>query len=324
MIQDTCLGCHGVQGQRQLAIDRHAATGACGTLDRETVNAVPYPPDDPVSRLANYGALARDGVSCAACHRMVVGKRGSGQASACAAERVRGGAASGAQSGPHRLRQDLHRQLFRRAARPILRTVPGSQEEEHACGDRQQPGARPARVELRDVRLVSHRAPAHPAPRAEDRSRLRADHLSGMGVQRLPHRRDPRRRAAAWGRPAGAVLPELPHAQQGSPRKPVSQQDRGDPGVHELSASRAHARCQGHRSARAYRLRRAHAGRPQLFPAENGVAVPRHSGRAPGRSDDERSGGRSPAQLPAGRSSTRPSIGPPASPSARSRPRMAC
>ena len=74
MIHDTCLGCHGIQGQRQFAIDRHAATGACETLDRGMVNAVPYPPSDPVSRLAHYGALARDGVSCATCHRMVVGK----------------------------------------------------------------------------------------------------------------------------------------------------------------------------------------------------------------------------------------------------------
>ena len=74
MIADTCLGCHGVQGQRQFAIDRHAATGTCETIDREMVNAVPYPPGDPVSRLAKYGALARDGVSCTSCHRMVVGK----------------------------------------------------------------------------------------------------------------------------------------------------------------------------------------------------------------------------------------------------------
>jgi hypothetical protein len=73
-IQDTCLGCHGVQGQRQFAIDRHAATGACENFSRDMMNAVPYPPTDPVSRLAHYGALARDGVSCAACHRMVVGK----------------------------------------------------------------------------------------------------------------------------------------------------------------------------------------------------------------------------------------------------------
>jgi hypothetical protein len=74
MIQDTCLGCHGIQGQRQLAIDARAASGACGTFSRDVMNAVPYPPDDPVSRLANYGALARDGVSCAACHRMIVGR----------------------------------------------------------------------------------------------------------------------------------------------------------------------------------------------------------------------------------------------------------
>ncbi len=33
MIEDTCLGCHGIQGQRQFAIDRHAATGACEPFD---------------------------------------------------------------------------------------------------------------------------------------------------------------------------------------------------------------------------------------------------------------------------------------------------
>ena len=29
---------------------------------------------DPVTALANYGALARDGISCASCHHMVLGK----------------------------------------------------------------------------------------------------------------------------------------------------------------------------------------------------------------------------------------------------------
>jgi mono/diheme cytochrome c family protein len=72
--ENICFGCHGVLGERQFAIDRHQATGACEPFRRETVNAVPYPADDPVSRLARYGALARDGVSCMSCHRMVLGK----------------------------------------------------------------------------------------------------------------------------------------------------------------------------------------------------------------------------------------------------------
>ena len=73
-IENICLGCHGIQGQRQAAIDRKMQSGNCGTFSRAMVDATPYPPDDPVSRLANYGALARDGVSCTACHRMVLGQ----------------------------------------------------------------------------------------------------------------------------------------------------------------------------------------------------------------------------------------------------------
>ena len=73
-IEDTCLGCHGVLGQRQAAIDQRMKTNNCGTFSRATVDATPFPPDDPVNRLANYGALARDGVSCTACHRMALGK----------------------------------------------------------------------------------------------------------------------------------------------------------------------------------------------------------------------------------------------------------
>jgi hypothetical protein len=77
MVQDTCLGCHGILGQRQSAIDRHGATGTCGEFPRATVDAVPYPPEHPIAKLANYGALARDGISCAACHRMVLGQADS-------------------------------------------------------------------------------------------------------------------------------------------------------------------------------------------------------------------------------------------------------
>ena len=73
-VEDTCLGCHGIAGQRQHAIDTKAKTGACAPFARASVNAIPWAQkDDPVTALANYGALARDGISCAACHHMVLG-----------------------------------------------------------------------------------------------------------------------------------------------------------------------------------------------------------------------------------------------------------
>jgi hypothetical protein len=73
-IQNTCLGCHGVMGQRQFGIDRPMQDGACEPFPRANVDAKPYPPNDPVAQLARYGALARDGISCAACHHMALSK----------------------------------------------------------------------------------------------------------------------------------------------------------------------------------------------------------------------------------------------------------
>ncbi|OKH87095.1 hypothetical protein [Thalassospira sp. TSL5-1] len=75
LVQTTCLGCHGILGQRQYQID-HAKdnAGDCGVFDRDIVNAVPYPPENPGAGHASYGALARDGISCMACHQMVLGK----------------------------------------------------------------------------------------------------------------------------------------------------------------------------------------------------------------------------------------------------------
>jgi hypothetical protein len=60
MIQNTCFSCHGVIGQRQLVADHPK---------REFDAALIYQvdPNDPDSR---YAALARDGVSCMACHRI--------------------------------------------------------------------------------------------------------------------------------------------------------------------------------------------------------------------------------------------------------------
>jgi hypothetical protein len=76
MIEDTCLGCHGIMGQRQFAIDTKQKTGTCAPFSREAVKAIPFPQteNDPVTALANYGALARDGISCASCHHMILGK----------------------------------------------------------------------------------------------------------------------------------------------------------------------------------------------------------------------------------------------------------
>jgi hypothetical protein len=75
-VDDTCLGCHGINGQRQYGIDTKAQDGACKPFERKIVDVIPWSPNqnDPVTALANYGALARDGISCAACHHMILGK----------------------------------------------------------------------------------------------------------------------------------------------------------------------------------------------------------------------------------------------------------
>jgi hypothetical protein len=69
-VQDTCLGCHGILGQRQASIDQ-TVPEACPDFLRQTVDAVPFPAGNPDAPL---GALARDGISCTSCHRMVLGK----------------------------------------------------------------------------------------------------------------------------------------------------------------------------------------------------------------------------------------------------------
>ena len=91
-LQDTCLSCHAVQGQRQYRIDRHAKAGKCDAFLRSIMDAVPYPADNPTRALAHYAALARDGVSCTTCHSMVLGTKNmanvkSEPQNACVAER---------------------------------------------------------------------------------------------------------------------------------------------------------------------------------------------------------------------------------------------
>lgn len=67
-LQKTCLGCHGVMGKRQHDLDFGAHTPESFSIKdvyRDELN--PHGVDFADSK---YGALARDGVSCAVCHRM--------------------------------------------------------------------------------------------------------------------------------------------------------------------------------------------------------------------------------------------------------------
>lgn len=93
LVQTTCLGCHGILGQRQWQIDRPKDPhGACAQFEGSLVDAVPYPDINPSAAHASYGALARDGISCMACHHMVLGaeataKYGGLAQNSCVAER---------------------------------------------------------------------------------------------------------------------------------------------------------------------------------------------------------------------------------------------
>ena len=67
-INNTCFKCHGVMGKRRLD-DDHGGGGK-GDFDPEMV----YATYDNNQQSYVYGALARDGVSCMACHRIVEDK----------------------------------------------------------------------------------------------------------------------------------------------------------------------------------------------------------------------------------------------------------
>jgi hypothetical protein len=68
-INNTCFKCHGVMGKRRLD-DDHGGPDK-GNFERELVYAT-YDTTNDKSYI--YGALARDGVSCMACHRIVEDK----------------------------------------------------------------------------------------------------------------------------------------------------------------------------------------------------------------------------------------------------------
>ncbi|EWY42404.1 hypothetical protein N825_00190 [Skermanella stibiiresistens SB22] len=79
LVQNTCLGCHGILGQRQFSIDTFKETGKCQNFLRTFADAVPFPAGNPTAGHATYGALARDGVSCTSCHRMALGAEATAQ-----------------------------------------------------------------------------------------------------------------------------------------------------------------------------------------------------------------------------------------------------
>jgi hypothetical protein len=84
-IENTCLHCHGVMGERQLAIDTETPDPQCKDLF-----AIAPPPEVPFGKPmrlndvtehqgpgAKYGNLARDGISCTVCHHVAETALGS-------------------------------------------------------------------------------------------------------------------------------------------------------------------------------------------------------------------------------------------------------
>ncbi len=72
-VQGICLGCHGIMGERQAHIDQKPGDPVCQDFLRDTLDAVPFPAGAFPPAASHAGALARDGISCATCHRMVLG-----------------------------------------------------------------------------------------------------------------------------------------------------------------------------------------------------------------------------------------------------------
>ncbi|HEV2845473.1 MAG TPA: hypothetical protein VG477_11550, partial [Thermoanaerobaculia bacterium] len=99
VVQDLCLHCHGVMGQRQFCLDQFPGdpkkaneicnnTGLLGLnensqpivqrelFSRDMLNAIPYKAvTEKQKRDSKYGALARDGVSCATCHHVSIDEK---------------------------------------------------------------------------------------------------------------------------------------------------------------------------------------------------------------------------------------------------------
>lgn len=77
---NTCFRCHGVMGKRQQDIDHGYMTAGNQNQGVQPDFKVDFVYNtDPADKNFKYGALARDGVSCAACHHIVRDKTPPGQ-----------------------------------------------------------------------------------------------------------------------------------------------------------------------------------------------------------------------------------------------------
>ena len=75
LVQTVCLGCHGIAGERQFNIDTVAEGHDCAPFERSVLDTLPWVKSGDGPDFAKYAMLARDGISCTACHRMALGDR---------------------------------------------------------------------------------------------------------------------------------------------------------------------------------------------------------------------------------------------------------
>jgi hypothetical protein len=79
-VVNTCFRCHGVMGKRQLDADHGYDPASSGNTHPEPDFKLDWVYNtDLTSKDFKYGALARDGVSCASCHHIVPDKTPAGQ-----------------------------------------------------------------------------------------------------------------------------------------------------------------------------------------------------------------------------------------------------
>ena len=205
--------------QRQFHIDQHARSGKCPDFTREMVDAVPWPSGNPGAAHANYGMLARDGISCTACHRMVLGKKASDAVAgapqnACVAERqallnpdntgfARTFTGSFLVGAPDTLIGPFDKPVVEPmqnalGINPVHDATIASSEVCGSCHSVHLPVVQAGKVLATD---------------------LRAGHLSGMGLQRLPGRQ---RRPTATCHPARARSPNPARAVTCRPGTPTA------------------------------------------------------------------------------------------------------
>ena len=228
LVQNVCLGCHGIQGQRQFASIPPSQAPPCPDFLREIVDAVPFPSDNKQAALAHFGGLARDGISCDSCHHMVLGKADTARFATqpqnrCVAERQELLNADNNRLWPH-----LHRQLLRRLAGYGLWPVRGPQAGADEPRARRRPGAQHDDQDLGALRHLPYRASAglSAAPRlwarATNRQPIRSGHSALTAPATAPTANCPSA-PARWRNPARAATCRAPTVQvRSAARSPVS------------------------------------------------------------------------------------------------------